>query len=298
MLSRRRRLVHLLVVGALFAAALLAIGPVGPAYADPPICPPYDRNCTITDDDPGHPGGGGGGGGGGGSGGPCIVLSQYGPVEVPCYDENLGYYMGGNCYLRLAPEITDPPPAGAELPGAWYSRYCISPHGSYAVPEWIPDSAAPTVTPEQLARRVLASITLLPADIQIAPDPGGSGLVGLPVWMWTTVNANTWGPITASDTDAGLTVSLTAQAVSIVWSMGDGGRVFCDNPGTPYEAEFGDRRSPNCGYDRYNTPGVYPVTATTTWQVSWAGGGESGVITIVRQSQTTVRIGELLVVTE
>jgi hypothetical protein len=121
--------------------------------------------------------------------------------------------------------------------------------------------------------------------------------------MWTTVNANTWGPIAASDSDAGLTVSIEARAASIVWSMGDGATVNCGNPGTPYEARFGDAASPTCGHV-YRTPsrdqpgGIFSVTATTTWQVTWAGGGESGVITTTRQSQTTVRIGELQVVTE
>jgi hypothetical protein len=292
-----RRLVHLLVVAAVFAAALLALGPVSPAYADPPICPPNDRQCTIEDSDPGNPGGGGGGDGGTNPTS-CYADGPYGQVQVACYDEDFGSYVGGGCWLRPAPENTNPPPEGGKVPGGWYTRTCIDAGDETGTYIWIGAEDVPALTPEQLARRALASIRLLPADIRIAPDPAGSGLVGLPVWMWTTVNANTWGPITASDSDRGLTVNISAQAVSIAWSMGDGGRVNCDNPGTPYEAEFGNRRSPDCGYDRYNTPGVYQVTATTTWRVTWAGGGQSGVITVVRQSQTTVRIGELQVVAE
>jgi hypothetical protein len=101
-----------------------------------------------------------------------------------------------------------------------------------------------------------------------------------------------------------LTVTIRAQAVSIAWDMGDGHTVTCDNPGTPYEPRFGNQPSPTCGYV-YTTPsrdrpgGVFPVVATTTWRVTWEGGGESGAYTVVRQSAPTpVRIGELQVVTQ
>ncbi|MBX6749190.1 MAG: hypothetical protein IRY85_05865 [Micromonosporaceae bacterium] len=300
MVSRRLRVVPVLVVGAVLATAFVVLGPARPAYACNPVTDPYCEGVEI--EDPGHPGGGSGGPGGPSHSGPCYADSQYGRVEVPCYDDDWGAYDGNNCWWRPAPEHKDPEGEG-EQPGMWYRRYCISPHGSYWIFQWVPDGAAPRLTPEQLARRALASVRLLPADIQMAPDPSGSGLVGLPVWMWTTVNPNTWGPISATDSDAGLTVTITARAASIAWDMGDGHTVICDNPGTPYEPRFGNRTSPTCGHV-YTTPsrdrpgGVFPVTATTTWRITWSGGGESGVFTVLRQSQTSVSIGELQVVTE
>jgi hypothetical protein len=299
---RRWRLASLLVVGTVLASVAVALGSARPAYACDEVTDP-NAECKSVDN-PGHPGGNNNGGDGGGPSQPrkCYAKSQYGDVEVPCYHDDWGVYDDNNCWWRPASD-QPPPPEDGEQPGSWYSVYCMSPHGSYAVLRWVPDREAPRLTPEQLARRALALIRLLPADIQIAPDPSGSGLVGLPVWMWTTVNENTWGPISASDSDGGLTVTITARAVSIAWDMGDGRVVTCDNPGTPYESRFGNRPSPTCGHvytsSSLDRPGgVYPVTATTTWRVSWEGGGQSGAYTVVRQSATTVRIGELQVVTE
>jgi hypothetical protein len=37
------------------------------------------------------------------------------------------------------------------------------------------------------------------------------------------------------------------------------------------------------------------VTATTTWDIQWAGGGEAGQLTETRSSSLPVRIGELQV---
>ena len=158
--------------------------------------------------------------------------------------------------------------------------------------------------PEELARRALAKIRLLGAQIGITPDPTGSGAVGLPVWLWTAVTPNTWGPVSASESAGGITVTITAQAEQIMWSMGDGGSVPCANPGTPYEDRYGKAMSPTCGY-RYtrpsvtaaNTNGRYTIVATTQWRVDWAGGGETGVLRPTSQSQTSVRIGEIPVVT-
>lgn len=306
MLSRWRRLGPMIVAGAVLSTAFVVLGPAGPAHA----CPVNDPYCEgVEVEEPGHPGGGDtGGNSGGNGGGPCIAEGPLGEVEVPCWDPDLGTYVGNNCYRKR--DASGPVPDGAETPGAWYITTCTSADGLIGsqLGEWIPDADAPTLTPEQLARRAEASLRLLPADIQIAPDPAGSGLVGLPVWMWTSTDANTatsatWGVLTASDSDVGLTVTIEARAVSIVWSMGDGRTVTCRNPGTPYEARFGNAPSPTCGHV-YATPsrgqpgGVYPVTATTTWQISWSGGGESGSYTRLRQSETTVRIGELQVVTQ
>jgi hypothetical protein len=119
--------------------------------------------------------------------------------------------------------------------------------------------------------------------------------------MWTTVTPNTWGPISASASEAGLTVTITAKATQIVWDMGDGHSVTCTSPGTPFTNGDGGRQSPTCGYT-YDQPsrdragGKYTVTATTSWVVNWAGGGATGEIDQTRTSATTVAIDELQVV--
>ena len=58
--------------------------------------------------------------------------------------------------------------------------------------------------------------------------------------------------------------------------------------------------SPTCDHV-YEAPSVgqpndaYTVTATSTWEITWTGGGTSGALTVTRSSTTTVRIGELQV---
>src|SRR5262249_35603188 len=149
--------------------------------------------------------------------------------------------------------------------------------------------------PAQVALQALAKVHLLGAQIGIAPDPGGAGAVGLPVWLWTAVthyrdaagrDSGTWGTLTASATSGALTVTITATAQRIVWNMGDGASVSCDTPGAPYTAAAGLSDSPTCGY-RYRKAststaapaGRFTITATTYWRVAWSGGGQAGVLT-------------------
>ncbi|MFB9319251.1 hypothetical protein [Cryptosporangium minutisporangium] len=161
-------------------------------------------------------------------------------------------------------------------------------------------------TAEQVALREFAKIPIKGPEIGIAPGPadeGFTGLVGLPVWLWTAVKPETWGPFTATAAVPGLTVTATATATRITWNMGDGRQVVCDDPGTPYAASFGNAASPTCGYryarsSRSAPRGVYTITGTTNWVVNWAGGGQSGTIQQTRQTQTTIKIDELQVVTQ
>jgi hypothetical protein len=86
--------------------------------------------------------------------------------------------------------------------------------------------------------------------------------------------------------------------------MGDGATVTCTGPGTVYAASVGMANSPTCGHLYTTTSadadsGKYAVTATSTWTIDWqvtAGGGQTGQLTEIRQTQTQVAIGELQVV--
>ena len=128
-----------------------------------------------------------------------------------------------------------------------------------------------------------------------------ASLLFLPVWLWTAVSPQTWGPARASATAGGVTVTATASASTIEWRMGDGHAVTCTSPGTAYSPTAGGGSSPDCGYT-YAAPssgqpgGVYTVTAVTTWQVRWAGGGQNGALTVTRQSSTQLQVRELAVV--
>ena len=122
--------------------------------------------------------------------------------------------------------------------------------------------------------------------------------VGVPVWLWTEVTPTTWGPNSATASVPGLSVTATAQARQIVWDTGDGRSETCRNPGTPYYT--GGVVSPTCQhvYERSSAQEpdtAYRVTATTTWDVTWTGGGTSGSLTVTRVSTGSVRVGEVQV---
>lgn len=206
------------------------------------------------------------------------------------------------------------PPAGSDLweghdpsdGGAVYVRTClytiqggatkVTPEALYGGPGGPPAAVAPVVVAQQAVDRML----LRGPRIGITPKPGGRGVVGMPVYMWTGRGSETYGPNTASATAGAVTVTATAKVSKIVWSMGDGQAVTCTTAGTPYTAEFGKKPSPDCGY-RYTQPsstqesGKYHVTATSTWTIDWTGGGQSGQLTEIRDSDVDITVAEVQV---
>ncbi|MDM4721952.1 hypothetical protein QTQ03_20990 [Micromonospora sp. WMMA1363] len=298
--TRSRLLGGLALTAVLLVTTVPAVG-----WADPPgaECPPGQHDCDVWDDDPGTPGSGGPGGGGpgGGDGGKC----QWNGRTVPCHDEILGWFNNGDgCYYK----VVEPRPADTPVGFDWYLLTCNggdlgsqrtelrdTPPPGYGAP---PD-------PEELARRALASIRLLPPRVAIAPRKDiGPGLVGLPVWMWASPGSTYFGPLRASAADRGLTVAIEAKVDRVVWDMGNGVRVTCTGPGTPYSSTgaHAGKPSPDCGYHRgYPTAGTYRVQATTHWTVRWwiDGGVEGEPIPQTRTSNiATIQINELQVVTE
>jgi hypothetical protein len=137
----------------------------------------------------------------------------------------------------------------------------------------------------------------------MAPPPGStSGLVGLPVWMWTERAADTVGPVEQSASAGGVTVTAVGQLSRIVWDMGDGTTVSC-GAGTPYPPGA-EGESPDCGHvyaqasSRHVPGGAWPVTATSTWTITWSGGGLSGTETLELSSSAELVVGELHVLNQ
>jgi hypothetical protein len=167
---------------------------------------------------------------------------------------------------------------------------------------WL-DQPPAQVDPGRLAREILARIQLQRVGIGITPEPGRTGVLGLPTYLWVNnPGPRTLGPISDSATEGGVTVTLTARVSKVVWNLGDGTTITCNGPGTPYRDEFGAQPSPTCGHT-YQHPstelpgGVYRVTATAIWDVGWTGGGQSGQIPFEVSSQTSIRIGEVQALT-
>ncbi|WP_063747144.1 hypothetical protein [Saccharothrix sp. NRRL B-16314] len=168
-------------------------------------------------------------------------------------------------------------------PGAWYVWKCTEGvmDGLYRPPVWIPAGQQPGAallpSPAELAQ--LARKQLRLPSPRIAVNPAGDQLVNLPTWMWLSSG---WGPVSATASVPGVSVTAVATPTSVTWLMGDGSAVTCTGAGSPYEAGSDPRApSPDCGHvyrrSSASQPGqAYPVTATVHWTVTWSGAGQGG----------------------
>lgn len=228
-------------------------------------------------------------------------FSNLAKKEVPCSSPDGTWSNSYDCYLKVQspqPPKSDPIWAG-HTTGAIYG--CTGPAGAgigVFANVWLAQGPAIVVDPEALARQALAAMNLRGIAVGITPEPRPDrmGSVGLPTYLWVAnPTGPTFGPITRSVSEGGITVTATATVKRIVWSMGDGSQVNCNGrtraQGTPYQDSFGKRPSPTCGYS-YPRPGEFTVAATSYWTVDWAGGGENGSIPLDLSVDTQIRIGE------
>ncbi|WP_243398975.1 hypothetical protein [Cryobacterium zongtaii] len=244
----------------------------------------------------------------------CLDKQLNGSSEVITCQIDVGYWSNARqCYQRLA-DPQSPPPEGFDPVGAWYDcspppAPACSPTGQVCLDQWgtsnwllTPPPGITTLTPGQAARSLVASFALTGITVGFAPDPtvaGSKSYVGVPIWMWAAnPTPLSYGPYVQSTTLGGVTITATAQVSSIVWNMGDGTTVACANAGTPFVVAYGAVDSPTCGHRYARTSaaqpgGTFPITATSQWQVSWEGGGESGVIPLTTTATSAVRINEI-----
>ncbi len=313
----------------LMLLAFVVLAPLASARADGGggvTCPPNVPNCTISVGGGGSSGGGGGSssGGGGSSGGSstCVMHPVVGSSQtqtVPCYRSDIGWFNPNDeCYwqeLNPQPKPGDPLLVGSNTPANWqpgdgaiYNVTCTANGAQLAGGiTWSknpPPGYGGGPDPAVLAQQAVKQMGLRGADIGIAPKPGSTGLVGLPVWLWDKKSPTTWGPVSASASAAGITVTATAKVTQIVWSLGDGSSVTCTTAGTPYNPSYGNSPSPDCGHIYQQTSagqsgGVFPIQAVSTWSVSWrATTGQTGTITTTRTSNSQVSIGQLQVLNQ
>ncbi|WP_018639435.1 hypothetical protein [Parafrankia elaeagni] len=188
---------------------------------------------------------------------------------------------------RSGPLLARPVATGPDgRPGAWYVYQCQTDgvrDALYRPPVWIADGQGGPVAggPDVggLAEQTRSQLRLQGPAIALSPI--GRQLIRLPTWMW--LDPAGWRPVSATAASGGVSVTATATPTGVDWVMGDGAQVHCTGPGTPYP-DGGDPKasSPDCGHT-YQTVsedqpgGVFTVTATVTWNVTWAGGGQAGV---------------------
>ncbi|MHB1927832.1 MAG: hypothetical protein ACYCUG_00075 [Acidimicrobiales bacterium] len=225
----------------------------------PPSSPLVGQATAVMD----HTGGGGGGGG---------------PVNP-----NAPYA----CRYQLAPPITlsllGPGGPGG---GQWVFPICAGPGVLNPMPPiWVPTPtaakpaaapASPAVSPLVLARQAVSQLRLAALSIHMAPPTSSDQLVGLASWLWVTG----WQPRSASATAGPVSATVTAAPVEVVWDL-DGHQVTCPGAGTAYQPGLAAAAHTSCSYTWTQSSagapgGVFPVTATVYWQVTWSAHGAPG----------------------
>ncbi|NYI70346.1 hypothetical protein GGQ54_000906 [Naumannella cuiyingiana] len=156
---------------------------------------------------------------------------------------------------------------------------------------------APTIAPEEAARRAVAKIRLTAKPPGLSPDWNKNKYkmlaVGFPVWVHADPDSLT--PVNDSQNIEGLGVSLDAAKPNIAVKMGDGTTLRCALKGRPFNHRDEPGSDGPCShrYQKMSPPDGYTVTAIYTWDVAWTAGGQSGVITVSNQASTQIPIGEL-----
>jgi hypothetical protein len=134
-------------------------------------------------------------------------------------------------------------------------------------------------------------------------------VVQLPTWLW--LEESYWQPASASSTTpGGVTVTVEAVPVEVIWDLDEGVRV-CDGPGLPwsqlahadYELQPETSRgsgNPACTFTFVNASstresGVFDASVTVLWEFSWSlDGAPRGVFGSVEVSEAfDLRVGEV-----
>nr|WP_255429920.1 hypothetical protein [Streptomonospora sp. PA3] len=144
-------------------------------------------------------------------------------------------------------------------------------------------SGGAAVDPVAVAYAQRASMELPRPRMGGSPALDTDQLVGVPTWLW--VDAQGWEPVRARASVPGGWVEVTATPTTAVWEVGEGARIECAGPGTPYDPAVHDpeQASPDCGHTFSRSSagapgGAFRVAVEVVWQVAWStsegGGGE------------------------
>ncbi len=184
-------------------------------------------------------------------------------------------------------------PLSSELnSGDQYGLICTDENGQEVVNEirtYNPGAPGVVIDPEVLAEQASAQLSVAPPTVQLSPQADVNQIVQLPTWMWVS----NWGSDSATASVPGVSATVTATPASVTWDMGNGDQVVCSGPGTPYD--FGrpeEQQSTDCSYTyRHSSTsrpgGVYQVSATMTYDVSWSASGAPGGGALAAVSETT-----------
>ena len=174
------------------------------------------------------------------------------------------------------------PPPGELQSGQVYGLVCTDANGQEVVNElrqYTPgEPGAPVVDPAVLAQEAASRLVVDPPQVQLSPKTDVNQIVQLPTWMWVS----NWESQSASASVPGVTSTVTATPITVTWDMGNGDQVLCNGPGTPFDfSRPEEEQSTDCSFTyRHSSTsqpgGVYRLSATVTYEVSWSAEGAPG----------------------
>lgn len=187
------------------------------------------------------------------------------------------------------------------------------PGGTVVQTRYVPNGAPPPPPdPAVLAQQAIGQLTVPTPTVNVGPDRATMA-VNLWTWLWV----DNPPPVTVTVAAGGVSVTATATLTSTTWSLGepvatDGPyqpgppvTVTCTGAGSAPPPGYDWRAAPPCGHkyawrstkDRTGGSGTWPVTATTTWAVTWASNtGVTGADTLTAVTADQFDVGEYRVV--
>jgi hypothetical protein len=146
------------------------------------------------------------------------------------------------------------------------------------------DPLAGLFAAERAAEQALEQLPI--ADPEVMLSPPGRQIVGIPTWLWV---AGVWAPTEASASIGAVTSTVVATPIQVAWDLGDGTTKACAGPGTPFDADRpASEQASDCAHtfiwpSSLQPFGVFPVSATITYDARWTAttgaGGQLGVLT-------------------
>jgi len=195
-------------------------------------------------------------------------------------------------------------PGAPGAPGNFEGRpvvYGFFPNGAPIAP--------PPIDPAILAQRAFRELAIPVPVVNAGPDPTK---LAVNLWTWLWVNNNP-GQLSVTVTAGAVSVTATASLASVTWTLGEPAAqsdtyqpgspatITCQGAGTAPPASYDWKAQPPCGYkyhwrslkERTGGTGTWPITATTTWTVTWQSNtGVTGGTTLNATTNDQFDIGE------
>ena len=171
---------------------------------------------------------------------------------------------------------------GGATPGQWVFPVCAGPGVIDPMPPiWVSNAqaaAVPALSPAVVAQQALSKLPLPSPGIEMAPPANQDQLVNVSTWLW--IDSGSWQRLSATATAGPVSATASAVPAEVVWQMGNGNSVTCHGPGTPYDSS-NPNATTSCSYTWSQSSagepgGVYQVTATVYYQVTWTAAGAPG----------------------